>query len=39
MYIGIVKKIVFRYLSVPLTDGFWNILVNITIKDVFNKFI
>ena len=28
-----------RHLSVPLTDGFRNILVNITNKDVFNKFI
>jgi hypothetical protein len=35
----VVKKFIFRYLSAPLTDGFWNILVDITNKDKFNKFI
>jgi hypothetical protein len=35
----VVKKFIFRYLSVPLTDGTRNILVNITNKDKFNKFI
>jgi hypothetical protein len=35
----VVKKFIFRYLSAPLTDGFWNILVNITNKDKFNKII
>jgi hypothetical protein len=34
-----VKKFIFRYLSVPLTDGVGNISVDITNKDIFNKFI
>ena len=35
----VVKKFIFRYLGVPLTDGLWNILLNITNKDIFNKII
>jgi hypothetical protein len=35
----VVKKFIFRYLDLPLTDGSWNILVNITNKDILNKFI
>jgi hypothetical protein len=35
----VVKKFIFRYLSVPLPDGIGNILVNKTNKDKFNKFI
>jgi hypothetical protein len=26
------KKFIFRYLSVPLTDGLWNIFMNIPIR-------
>ena len=33
----VVKKFIFRYLSVPLTDGLWNILVNIKNKDIPNE--
>jgi len=33
----IVKKFIFRYLSVPLTDGLWNIFMEITNKDIPNK--
>jgi hypothetical protein len=36
---GVVKKFIFRYLSVPLPNGIENILVNRTNKDKFNKFI
>jgi hypothetical protein len=35
----VVKKFIFRYLDLPLTNDSLNILVNITNKDVFNKFI
>jgi hypothetical protein len=35
----VVKKFIFRYLDLPLTNGAWNILVNITNKDILNKFI
>jgi hypothetical protein len=35
----VVKKFIFRYLDSPLTDGSRNILVNITDKDIPNKFI
>jgi hypothetical protein len=35
----VVKKFIFRYLSVPLTDGLWNIFVNKTNKDITNNFI
>jgi len=35
----VVKKFLFRYFSVPLTDGFWNILVAKTNKDTPNKLI
>jgi len=35
----VVKKFIFRYLDLPLTDGSGNILVNITDKDIPNKFI
>jgi len=35
----VVNKFIFRYLNVPLTDGFRYILVSITNKDIFNKFI
>jgi len=35
----VVKKFIFRYLNVLLTDGFWNIFVDITNKDIPNKFI
>jgi len=33
----VVRKFIFRYLSVPLTDGLWNIFINITNKDITNK--
>jgi hypothetical protein len=33
----VVKKFIFRYLSVPLTDGYWNIFMDITNKDIPNK--
>ena len=33
----VVKKFIFRYLSVPLTDGYWNIFMNITNKDISNN--
>jgi hypothetical protein len=33
----VVKKFIFRYLSVPLTNGYRNILVVITNKDIFNN--
>jgi len=36
---GVVKKFIFRYLSVPLKDGYWNIFMDITNKDIPNKFI
>jgi 5'-nucleotidase len=36
---GVVKKFIFRYLDVPLTDGFRNIFLNITNRDIFNKII
>jgi len=35
----VVKKFIFRYLSVPSTDGLWNIFMNITNKDIPNKII
>jgi hypothetical protein len=35
----VVKKFIFRYLSVLLTDGLWNIFMNITNKDIPNKII
>jgi hypothetical protein len=35
----VVKKFIFRYLDSPLTDGLRNILVNITHKDIPEKFI
>jgi len=35
----VVKKFIFRYLDLPLTNGSRNVLVNITNKDIFNKFI
>jgi len=34
-----VKKFIFRYLDLPLTNGSGNILVNIMNKDILNKFI
>ena len=33
----VVKKFIFRYLNVPLTNGLWNIFMNITDKDIPNK--
>jgi hypothetical protein len=33
----VVEKFIFRYLSVPLTDGLSNILVNIKNKDIPNE--
>jgi len=33
----VVKKFIFRYLSVPLTDGFGNIFMNIANKDIPNN--
>jgi len=33
----VVKKFIFRYLSAPLTDGYWNIFMDITNKDIPNK--
>ena len=33
----VVKKFIFRYLNVPLTDGLRNIFMNITNKDIPNK--
>jgi len=33
MYIGIVKKFIFRYLSVPLNNGITNIIINRTNKN------
>ena len=35
----VVEKFIFRYLDLPLTNGSGNILVNITDKDIPNKFI
>jgi len=36
----VVKEFIFRYLDLPLTDGFLlNVLVNITDRNIFNKFI
>jgi len=35
----VVKKFIFRYLDLPLTDDSGNILVNITNKDIPNKII
>jgi hypothetical protein len=35
----VVKKFIFRYLDLPLTNGSRNILVIITNKDILNKFI
>jgi len=35
----VVKKFIFRYLNVPLTDGYWNIFMDIINKDIPNKFI
>jgi len=32
-----VKKFIFRYLSVPLTDGYWNIFMDIMNKDIPNR--
>jgi hypothetical protein len=33
----VVKKFIFRFLSVPLTDGLWNIFMIIMNKDIPNK--
>jgi len=33
----VVKKFIFRYLSVPLTDSSWNIFMDTTNKDISNK--
>jgi len=33
----VVKKFIFRYLNVPLTDGYRNIFIDITNKDISNK--
>ncbi len=33
----VVKKFIFRYLDLPLPNNLWNILVNITNKDIPNK--
>jgi hypothetical protein len=33
----VVKKFIFRYLSLPLNDGFCNIFMDITNKDIPNK--
>jgi hypothetical protein len=33
----VVKKFIFRYLTAPLTDGYWNIFMDITNKDIPNK--
>jgi len=35
----VVKKFIFRYLDLPLTNGSRNILVNMRKKDILNKFI
>jgi len=41
----VVKKFIFRYLNIPLTDGLWNIFMDITNKDIpkqiigLNKFL
>jgi len=35
----VVKKFIFRYPDLPLTDGSRNILVNLTNKDIPNKII
>jgi hypothetical protein len=35
----VVKKFIFRYLSVPLNDGSRNIFTHITNKDIPNKII
>jgi len=35
----VVKKFIFRYLDLPLTNSSENILVKITNKDILNKFI
>jgi hypothetical protein len=35
----VVKKFIFRYLDLPLTNGLWNILVNITNRNIPNKLI
>ena len=35
----VVKKFIFRYLDLPLTNGSRSILLNITNKDIPNKFI
>jgi hypothetical protein len=34
-----VRKFIFRYLDLPLTNGLRNILVDIAEKDILNKFI
>ncbi len=39
MNADVVKKFIFRYLDLPLTNGSENILVNITNKDIPNKII
>jgi hypothetical protein len=33
-----VKKFIFRYLSVPLTNGFWNILINPSVAEIVTVF-
>jgi hypothetical protein len=33
----VVKKFIFRYLSVPLNNGYWNIFMDVTNKDVPDK--
>jgi len=32
----VVRKFIFRYLSVPFTDGYWNIFMDFTNKDILN---
>ena len=37
--VDVVKKFIFRYLDLPLTNGSQNILVDIAKEDILNKFI
>jgi hypothetical protein len=37
MYIGIARKIIFRFLSIPRTDGFMNIFIRRAKKDILIK--
>jgi hypothetical protein len=39
MYIGIVRKISFRYHNVLITDGFMNIFIKRTMKNIVIKII